>query len=47
MIYVFFFALGMAVGMWLAYRRGWNEAVDHYRDRVVEGAKAQAERDRL
>ena len=45
--YLLIFVLGVWLGATLAWRWGWNRAVNHYRDRVVEGAKAQAERDRV
>ena len=45
--YVLIFGLGVWCGAWLAWRRGWNAAVNHYRDRVVDSAHAQAERDRV
>ena len=41
------FLTGVLLGAWLGWRRGWNAAVNHYRDRVIEGATAQAERDRV
>lgn len=41
------FLTGVLLGAWLGWRRGWNAAVNHYRDRVIEGATAQAERARM
>jgi hypothetical protein len=41
------FGAGVVLGTWLGWRRGWNAAVNHYRDRVIEGATAQAERARM
>ena len=47
MIYLLIFVLGVWLGATLAWRWGWNKAINYYRDRVVEGAKSQAERDRM